>query len=197
MRSHDQPDVRRRADAAEPRLILVVVRQGGTEDADAVALAGQLGRLRGAGLVVMQVLDDAGAPSRRRAEERAARLHVANARALVAAVLPDGGDVEVVPVAGPSPGREIHATAMDLNAELIAVGSERDGPRGRVRLDSWTAGMVVRNAPCPVAVAPNGFRARKLAGPPAVGVAFDGAPESVAALRGAHALARAAGTPCA
>ena len=161
MRSHDQPDVR--ADGVEPRLILVVVRHGGPEDADAIALAGQLGRLRRAGLVVMQVLDDAGAPSRRRAKERAARLHVANARALVAAVLPDGGDIEVVPVAGPSPGREIHATAMDLNAELIAVGSERDGPRGRVRLDSWTAGMVVRNAPCPVAVAPNGFRARELA----------------------------------
>jgi len=147
--------------------------------------------LRDAPIVVMQVLAGTSEPDPH--PERTARLRLAQARLSVAAVLPDRGDVEVLAVAGPSPHREIHAVALERGARLIVAGSEPDGAAGRVHLDRWAASTVVLNAPCPVAVAPNGFAARPLPTPLLIGVAFDGAPESVAALQAAQALARGDG----
>jgi nucleotide-binding universal stress UspA family protein len=178
-------------EAGDPRPILVVVHDDGREDGDALALAGDLADLQDAPIVVVQVLRDtrSGDPN----PDRTARLRLAQARVSVAAVLPDRDDLEFVPVAGPSPHCQIHAVALERHAQLIVVGSEHGGARGRVRLDRWAASTVVLNAPCPVAVAPNGFGARPAPKPLTIGVAFDGAPESVAALQTAHALAGAAG----
>ena len=178
-------------DAERRRPILVVVHDDGREDADALALAGRLADLQGAPIVVAHVLRDT--RSRDPNPDRTARLRLAQARLSVAAVLPEDDDVDLLPIAGPSPQRQIHAVALERHAQVIVAGSEHDGAPGRVRLDRWAASTVVLNAPCPVAVAPNGFGARPPRKLRTIGVAFDGASESVAALQTAHALARAAG----
>jgi nucleotide-binding universal stress UspA family protein len=175
----------------ERRPLLVVVHDDGSEDGDALALAGRLADLQDAPILVVQVLRET--RSRDPNPDRTARLRLAQARASVAAVLPGRNDVEFLPLAGPSPHRQVHAVALERNAQLIVAGSEHDGAQGRVRLDRRSASTVVLNSPCPVAVAPNGFGARPAPGPLSIGVAFDGAPESVAALQSAHALARAVG----
>jgi len=84
----------------------------------------------------------------------------------------------------------LHEAAEAEDAGLLVVGSRRRGQRGRVVTGS-TAARLLRGAPCPVAVVPRGWTARGAMA--TIGVACTDSPEARAALRGAHALARAAG----
>jgi nucleotide-binding universal stress UspA family protein len=83
----------------------------------------------------------------------------------------------------------LHALARELEAGLIVVGSTDRGAAGRV-LTGSTAQRLLQGAPCPVALAPQGYLAEPVN---TIAVGFVDSPEGRAALRGAHMLAQRAG----
>jgi nucleotide-binding universal stress UspA family protein len=85
----------------------------------------------------------------------------------------------------------LHETASRVGAGLIVVGSPHRGALGRIALGSTTY-RVLGGTPCPVAVAPFGFRDEGMA-PERIGVAFVDTPEGWAALRAGAAIARHTG----
>lgn len=102
------------------------------------------------------------------------------------------GEVRINVAAG-SASYLIHETARRIDAGLIVVGSGGKGGLGRMTLGSTTE-KVLDGAPCPVAVAPRGFRSHD--GDVArVGVAFVDSVEGRGALRGAATIAAHAGAP--
>jgi nucleotide-binding universal stress UspA family protein len=86
-----------------------------------------------------------------------------------------------------SPARALHGTAEREGIDVIVVGSAHHGRAGRV-LAGDVAASTLHGSPCAVAVAPRGFAAGAGA-VRTIGVAYDGAPESGAALDLAGALA--------
>ena len=86
-----------------------------------------------------------------------------------------------------SAGRGLHEAAEATQADLIVVGSSRQGLLGRVLLGDDTR-AALDGAPCAVAIAPAGY-----AGEPTplgmIGVGYDGSPESTVAVEAARALA--------
>ncbi len=74
-------------------------------------------------------------------------------------------------------------------AALIVVASSPGGEPGRT-FPGATAQRLLHGAPCPVAIAPDGYAARRPTGMSVVGVVVDADPESWAALRHAIGLAR-------
>jgi nucleotide-binding universal stress UspA family protein len=105
-------------------------------------------------------------------------------------VLDDATDRELRLVSKRSPAEGLGSIAADAGAALVAVGSSR-----RSRLERVLAGSVAEDllsgAPVPVAVAPRGFADGARVEDATVGCAYDGSPESEAALRLATELARA------
>ncbi len=171
----------------------IVVGFDGSEHAhDALALGELLARALGAELTaacvyVFRPIHREGdaemeAVVRERALEQAERARAA-AR---------GPEPRIRVVRGHSAAAGLHELAASSAADLIVVGSTRHGPLGRV----MTRGMpeaLMHDAPCAVAVAPRGYAAESGRTLHAVGVGFDGGPESTAALTFADAIARAAG----
>ncbi|MGO9319501.1 MAG: universal stress protein [Solirubrobacteraceae bacterium] len=98
-----------------------------------------------------------------------------------------GVQAELISVVSSSPGRGLHQQADQLGTDLLVVGSCSRGPLGRAMLGDDTR-AALNGACCAVAVAPLGY-----AGHPApfatVGVAYNGSPESIAALALARELA--------
>ncbi|MEA2273761.1 MAG: hypothetical protein QOI98_2469, partial [Solirubrobacteraceae bacterium] len=89
-----------------------------------------------------------------------------------------------------SVARALHEVAETEQASLLVVGSTRsDSPR-LPKLGS-TAERLAHGAPCPIAVVPNGWRARGELD--TVGAAFVDTEEGREALRAAHAIAMRAG----
>ena len=90
-----------------------------------------------------------------------------------------------------SPGRGLHEQAEELGADLIVVGSTSHGAFGRAMLGDDTRGAL-NGAPCAVAIASRGYAERaggagsQIAN---IGVAYNGSPESNAALALAQDLA--------
>ena len=72
----------------------------------------------------------------------------------------------------------------------VVVGSTHHGAIGRVLAGDVAAGLM-HDTPCPVAVAPRGYDSAN--GPLRIGVAYDGSPESDAALAAAVGIARHTG----
>lgn len=103
----------------------------------------------------------------------------------------EASDVGHRVVEGGSPAHGLMLAAEDEDADLIVVGSSHRGPAGAVLAGS-TGRALLHGTPCPVAVAPNGFRPLEEPGLRVVGVGFDGSPESQLALRAAVELAEAA-----
>ncbi len=114
--------------------------------------------------------------------------------AAAGAAAPLNGGIGLRAVAGASPSRVLHDVAEDLGAEAIVVGATHHGRALRLLAGS-TPDAVLDHAPCPVAVAPDGFRHHVHGAGEVrqVGVAFDGSAESAHALAVAAAYARAAG----
>jgi nucleotide-binding universal stress UspA family protein len=92
----------------------------------------------------------------------------------------------------PSPAWALHDLAEDLDASLLVVGSCHRGTVGRLVLGGVAHGLVT-GAPCPVGVAPDGYRGRAPRALKLVGVAYDGGPEADEALDFAIRLAAASG----
>lgn len=98
---------------------------------------------------------------------------------------------ELVSVAAASPGQGLHEQAEEQAADLLVVGSSSRGVLGRAMLGDDTRGAL-NGAPCSVAVAPIGYAAKPKA-LAAIGVAFNGSPESTTALDAARELAARTG----
>ena len=97
------------------------------------------------------------------------------------------GELRVHVTSGSAP-HALHETASQVGAGVIVVGSTHRGAVGRVALGN-TTDRVLERAPCPVAVAPRGFRDEGVP-PERVGVAFVDTPGGWAALRAGAAIAR-------
>lgn len=102
------------------------------------------------------------------------------------------GSVEYRTVASSSAAHGLHDLAEATGAEVIVVGSGRNGPRERLFAGS-TAERLLAGSVCPVAVAPAG-----MSSPPGrhgrIGVAYIDTPDGRAALAEAARLARRTGT---
>jgi nucleotide-binding universal stress UspA family protein len=98
---------------------------------------------------------------------------------------------ELISIVALSPGRGLHLQAEEQGADLIVVGSSSRGALGRAMLGDDTR-SALNGAPCAVAVASLGYAEHPV--PIAnVGVAFNGSPESKAALALARDLAAQTG----
>src|SRR5690606_16902335 len=100
-------------------------------------------------------------------------------------------EVETRAYGGGSPAAVINDLAECEEIGTIVVGSPHRGAIGRVLIGSVAEGLL-HGAPCEVAAAPKGYAADRHAGFGTIAVAYDGAPESQAALRRAETLALAA-----
>ena len=96
-------------------------------------------------------------------------------------------DAELLSVFSVNPGRGLHEQAERHGADLLVVGSCSHGSFGRAMLSDDTR-AALNGAPCAVAVASRGY-AQQLTAISDLGVAYNGSPESVAALAVARKLA--------
>jgi nucleotide-binding universal stress UspA family protein len=112
----------------------------------------------------------------------------ADALEAVAKTLPGGEATKTHAAFGPRAG-VLHALAEELDATAVVVGSTHHGEPGRVMMGDVAAGLL-HGSTCPVVVAPRGYAGADLH---RIGVAFDGSPESRAALSAAAGLAARTG----
>jgi nucleotide-binding universal stress UspA family protein len=112
---------------------------------------------------------------------------------LFEAVLPrlSGLNVRTRAVGDKPAADALRELAEQERADVIALGSTHRGPVGRIYPGS-VAEHLLHGAPCAVAVAPRGFASHADGEPRVLAVAFDGSPESRAALDLARGLAEAA-----
>jgi nucleotide-binding universal stress UspA family protein len=158
---------------------------------DAIALAGTLAHAAGADIVAVCAFPYDDRPEAHfnlalrpllveRAESTLDRLCQA---------LDDDPHVRRLAIADLSPARALERVAHDENASLIVVGPSHVGHRGRLQPGS-TADRLLQGAPCPVALAPQGYRLRPGTATGRVTVGYDGLPEAEEALQAATMLAR-------
>ena len=162
------------SDAARP---IVVGHDGDPTAGDALALGRALAKATGQPLLAARV----------RADDDDA---VAAAEADLGGLA--GGQAGTTVVRASSPAAGLHELAERVHPEAIVVGSHRRGAAGRLFVGS-VAERLLQGAPCPVVVAPRGFAAAPPEGLRKVSVAFDGRPESWAALQHGARLAEASG----
>jgi len=161
----------------------IVVGYNGTEEArDALALATSL---RASDGVVVAACVFPEAPSRRGDNTAVAEIAsdaLASARGEV-----EGDWLEPRAVSADSPAQGLHVLCERLGADLVVLGSSRAAAPGRLRAGR-IAERLLNGSPCPVVVAPEGFR-EDAGSPRVIGVAYDASAESEAALAEGVALA--------
>jgi nucleotide-binding universal stress UspA family protein len=161
---------------------------------DAAALAALLARGSGAELVLVcaYLYDDV--PSR--AANAGYRQYLReDAEAAIVQAMADIGEMPPAvthTIAEVSPAKAIQAVAAREGASLIVIGSSGRGAVGRV-FAGTTAERLLHGAPCPVAVAPQGFHTREPGDIGTISVGYNGSAEAKAALAGARTVARACG----
>ena len=169
----------------------IVVGVDGLEGGrDALVLGQRIGDLAGGELVAVHVHPYEPFPLCGLRTDIEALAHE-KAQTLLEGQLAEAGvTARAVAIAEASPRRGLHRIADELEADLIVIGSPHRGPLGRV-VAGDTARAVIQGATRPVLVA-RPTRWTPLAGR-AVGVGYDGSPESRAALAwaGRFALATA------
>jgi nucleotide-binding universal stress UspA family protein len=99
-----------------------------------------------------------------------------------------GLDVECRAFGGGSPAQVMTDVAEAEDVDLIVVGSPHRGTIGRALIGS-VAESLLHGAPCAVIVAPRGYAEERHDPFLRIAVAYDGTPESKAALKRAEALA--------
>ena len=92
----------------------------------------------------------------------------------------------------PAPARALLTAAAD--ADLIVIGSSHAGFSGHV-LPGGTGERLLYGAPCPVVLAPQGYRLQPHLNHGRISVGFDDTPNGHAAVSAAEVLARATGLP--
>jgi nucleotide-binding universal stress UspA family protein len=180
----------------EPAVSTILVGVDESERSrDATAFARDLASTAGATVVVANVFPYDDRPSRMASAEFRHALETDAVKVVrdMSGPLADLGHdrVQTAVAARLSAAHGLHDLAEMERAALIVVGSSHVGTAGRVMPGS-TGERLLHGAPCPVAIVPQGYRDR--AGElHRVGVAYDGSPESTAAVRGAIEIARATG----
>jgi nucleotide-binding universal stress UspA family protein len=182
----------------------IVVGYDGTDHGDdALALGRLLARAAGAELVVAcaypaDPLGESAAAHEVTEDLRGdAEAKLQRAQALLEgsgnAAAADGG-VSLRAVAGASPSHVLHDLAEASSALAIVVGATHHGRALRLLAGS-TPDAVLNHAPCPVAVAPDGYRHQLhgAGGVRQVAVAYDGSPEAQHALEVAASFAPGTG----
>ena len=164
---------------------------GSERQADALALAAQLASGERDELIVAHA-HEWSLMSDRLDAGHAAMLRE-HAQAVIDGAVAGLGDVPYTTrvVTDTSVPRGIHALADDERADVLVIGSCHRGRVGQTLLGG-TGERLVHGAPCPVAVAPRGYRGGAAA-PQRIGVAFDGSPQSRVALTWATETAEKAG----
>lgn len=176
----------------------IVVGYDGTDHGDdALALGRLLAGIAGAELVVACAYPDDPLGESAAALEIAqgmrtdAEAKLARAREWLGS---DADAASLRAIAGASPAHVLHELAESSGALAIVVGATHHGRALRLLAGS-TPDAVLNHAPCPVAVAPAGYR-DAVHGAGAVqqlAVAYDGSPEAQHALEVAASFARGAG----
>jgi nucleotide-binding universal stress UspA family protein len=172
-----------------PRTIIIGV-DGSDRDDDALALGGLLAETLSARVLTVSICSY---PALSDSEDELARAILDQAQSIAARA---GGRLrgvaaEARALASWSPAHGLERVARDEHAEIVVVGSSRRGALGRVMAGS-TPERLMHDAPCAVAIAPLGYADADEHALAAIGVGFDGGPESRAALDAAAELARAA-----
>jgi nucleotide-binding universal stress UspA family protein len=160
---------------------------------DALALGRALARAVGSRLILVSVypVDARSATLERGAYARELAEEAESALDWVAAPL-IGPRPESRPVACTSVPRGLQQVADAEGALAIVVGPSHRGPLGRI-VPGSVGERLLRGAPCPVAVAPRGYRRGARAGIERVGVGYALLPEADHALRAAVGLAARTG----
>lgn len=165
----------------------IVVGYDGTDHGDdALALGRRLAQWAGAKLIVVCAYphDPLGPSAAGREVAEEMRLEAERTLARAHARLA-GEDAELRAVGGSSPSQILRELAASEGAEMIVVGASHHGKAVRL-LTGSTPQAVLDGAPCPVAVAPDGYRARAAtAGAPGDAGTPDGADGTTAGERAA------------
>ncbi|HUB73961.1 MAG TPA: universal stress protein [Solirubrobacteraceae bacterium] len=163
---------------------------GGSRGRDAVALAQ---RLMGAGgkLTLAHVHPGRLRPLHAISPSLIAQERESSHALLERELAATGVTAELISVEALSPGRGLHEQAQERGADLLVVGSSARGALGRAMLGDDTL-AALNGAPCAVAIAAIGL-AERTSPFATIGVAYDGSPESGAALAAARELASRSG----
>jgi len=169
---------------------LIAGYDGTDRAADGLALARVLAGVTGAELLVVTVVPSQFpyAPGTFEYEDEL-RAEAANT---LAAAVPEGDGVRTRVVSARTATQGLYDLAESEEADAVVVGSCRRGAVGRVLAGS-VAERLLHGAPCPVVVAPAGYRERAATGLRVVACAFDGSAEAQLALEHAQQLAGQAG----
>jgi nucleotide-binding universal stress UspA family protein len=173
------------------RIIVAVDESQGSSDA--IALASTLAGMTGSKLTFVNVFPYDLDPSR--ASNRAFEDYMRqDSRELLERLRDAHGDetVQLEAIANTSAAHGLQEVAEREDADLIVVGSTHTGRAGRV-LPGSTAERLLHGAPCPVAVAPNGYEQRPDQPAAVIACGYDGSPSSRYALKAAGRLAAATG----
>ena len=170
---------------------IIVGYDGSDQGRDGLALGRMLAKATGATLLVANVFrhDVPLAPGWPKNEE-ATRAGAEKVLSDAASMLEDV-EVETRAIGSSSAAWGLQDLAEAEGADLIALGSSHRGGIGRVLIGT-VSDRLFHGAPCAVAVAPHGSCDRTDAALRVIGVAFDGSPESKAALAEAARLGEAA-----
>lgn len=170
----------------------VLAAAHGPDGPDAVALAVDLARLNDAAVVVAGIYVVPLGPYVA-AYEQAARAELHGELERVAALIPSDVPHTVIRHGCSGVVRGLHELAEPEDVQAIVVGANHLGAVGRLLRGDVAVGLL-HDAPCAVAVAPRGWASRgEPFGTGAVGVAWDGSPESELALAEAVRIAEATG----
>ena len=176
------------ADTGTPSYAKLISGYDGSDHAvDGLALAELLTDVTGGGLLVATVVPHE-FPYAPGTAEREQLLRSQAQDKLVDAVA-ESDRVNTRVVAARSAAQGLHSLAGTEEADALVVGSSHRGPVGRVLAGS-VAERLLHGAPCPVAVAPAGYRERPDRRLRVVGCAFDGSDEAQLAARHAAYLVR-------
>jgi nucleotide-binding universal stress UspA family protein len=159
---------------------------------DAIALASSLAGITGAELMLVHAYPYDTRPSRALNATFEAYLRKDSHELLERLRSDLDGTVEVRSIANHSAAHGLHDLAEAEDAALIVVGSTHTGRAGRV-LPGSTAERLLHGSPCPVAVAPKGYRERLGDEPGVIGCGYDDSLSSQRALEAAHRIAAATG----
>jgi nucleotide-binding universal stress UspA family protein len=172
---------------------VVVAYDGGAAADGALWLGGLLARQGGASLTVVSVY----------AAEPAFHAHTEHVRLVLAAEadghleraggrLPYGSKAQMHTIRSHSIPNALHDLAADNSVALVVVGGRPQLPAPAASSVNVAERLVAASARCSVAVVPRGAADRRNAGLHVIGVAYDGSPESDAALATAERIALAA-----
>jgi nucleotide-binding universal stress UspA family protein len=168
---------------------IIVGYDGGAESRDALSLGRLLAEQSGGRLILAAVL-----PVRKEAiglEGYQAAVREDSQRLFAEALEGLAGlEVETRAVGDEAPPEALRALAEHEDVHMIVVGSTHRGPLGRIYPGS-VAERLLHGAPCAVAVAQRDFRLREQTELRVLAAAFDGSPESFAALEVASRMAEA------